>query len=83
MINTANAEIGSWAVDAAPPDWERWRAQWEFGHAVHFTLTLAGFLTLLLATALAGGAAGGGAGATATRGGPERALPGPRRSGGR
>jgi hypothetical protein len=50
VVNTANAQIGGWAVDAVPADWERWRAQWEFGHAAHFGLTLAGFLTLLLAT---------------------------------
>jgi hypothetical protein len=50
VVNTANAQIGGWAVDAVPSDWERWRAQWEFGHAVHFALTLAGFLALLLAT---------------------------------
>jgi hypothetical protein len=60
VVNTANAQIGGWAVDAAPSDWERWRAQWEFGHATHFALTLAGFLALLLATVRA-------AGGTATR----------------
>jgi hypothetical protein len=56
VVNTANAEIGSWAADAVPSDWERWRAQWEFGHAAHFVLTLAGFLALLLATVLASAA---------------------------
>jgi hypothetical protein len=83
VINTANAEIGSWAVDAAPPDWERWRAQWEFGHAVHFALALAGFLALLLATVRAGAAGGGAPGDTATRRAPEPALPGERHGAGR
>jgi hypothetical protein len=82
VVNTANAQIGGWAVDAPPPDWERWRAQWEFGHATHFALALAGFLALLLATVQAA-AAGGGAGATATRRAPAPALPGQRRGGGR
>jgi hypothetical protein len=50
VVNTANAEIGRWAVDAVPSDWRRWRAQWELGHAAHFVVTLAGFLALLLAT---------------------------------
>jgi hypothetical protein len=50
VVNTANAEIGRWAVDAVPSDWRRWRAQWEFGHAGHFAVTFAGFLALLLAT---------------------------------
>jgi hypothetical protein len=50
VVNTANAEIGRWAVDAVPSDWRRWRAQWEFGHAAHLVVTFAGFLALLLAT---------------------------------
>jgi hypothetical protein len=35
VVNTANAEIGRWAVDAVPSNWRRWRAQWEVGHAGH------------------------------------------------
>ena len=50
VVNTANAEVGRWAVDAVPSDWRRWRAQWEFGHAGHFLVTFAGFLALLGAT---------------------------------
>jgi hypothetical protein len=49
-VNTANAEIGRWVVDAVPSDWRRWRVQWEFGHAGHFMVTFAGFLALLVAT---------------------------------
>jgi hypothetical protein len=26
VLNTANAEVGRWAVDAVPSDWRRWRA---------------------------------------------------------
>jgi hypothetical protein len=54
VVNTANAEVGRWAVDAVPSDWGRWRARWEFGHAGHFVVTLAGFLALLVATVRAG-----------------------------
>jgi hypothetical protein len=61
VVNTANAQIGSWTVGAAPSDWERWRAQWEFGHAAHFALTLAGFLMLLLAIVQGAAADGGSA----------------------
>jgi hypothetical protein len=50
VVNTANAEVGRWAVGAVPSDWRRWRAQWEFGHGAHFVVTLAGFLALLVAT---------------------------------
>jgi Domain of unknown function (DUF1772) len=58
VVNTANSVIGKWTVDAVPPDWERWRLQWEFGHAGHFVLTFAGFLLLLQATVHAAVAAG-------------------------
>jgi hypothetical protein len=80
VVNTANAEIGRWSVGAAPSDWERWRVQWEFGHAAHFLLTLAGFLALLLASVQVA-AAGGGAEVTLTRRTPEPALPGERHGG--
>jgi hypothetical protein len=50
VVNTANVEVGRWAVDAVPSDCGRWRAQWEFGHAGHFVVTFAGFLALLGAT---------------------------------
>jgi hypothetical protein len=52
VVNTANAEVGRWAVDAS--DWRRWRAQWEFGHAGHCVVTFAGFLALLGATVRGG-----------------------------
>ena len=54
VVNTANAEVGRWAVDAVPSDWRRWRTQWEFGHAGHFVVTFAGFLALLGATVRVG-----------------------------
>ena len=79
VVNTANAQIGGWTVGAEPSDWERWRAQWEFGHAAHFVVTLAGFLTLLLATVQV--AAAGDGEVTATRRAPEPALPGERHDG--
>lgn len=47
VVQPANAHIGSWALDAIPPDWTRWRAQWEYGHAIGFVLMLAGFLALV------------------------------------
>ena len=54
VVNTANVEVGRWAVDAVPSVWRRWRAQWEFGHAGHFAVTFAGFLALLGATVRVG-----------------------------
>ena len=73
VINTANSVIGKWALNAVPADWERWRMQWEFGHAAHFVLAFAGFLTLLLATVNA--AAGMKAPISAIAGESEGALP--------
>jgi hypothetical protein len=47
VVQPANAHIGSWALDAIPADWTRWRAQWEYGHATGFVLMLAGYLALV------------------------------------
>jgi hypothetical protein len=54
VVNTANVEVGRWAVDAVASDWRRWRVQWEFGHAGHFVVTFARFLALLGATVRVG-----------------------------
>lgn len=47
VVQTANNHIGQWDVAAIPADWSRWRSQWEWGHAGHFVLWLAGFVVLL------------------------------------
>lgn len=48
VVQTTNVQIGQWSVGAVPADWARWRDQWEWGHAGHFSLWLAGFVVLLV-----------------------------------
>lgn len=48
IVQPANVELGSWTPGSVPEDWQRWRAQWEYGHA-------AGFALLFLAHALLAG----------------------------
>jgi hypothetical protein len=48
LVEPTNVEMKSWALDALPKDWTRWRDQWEYGHAAHFVLHLVGFGALVL-----------------------------------
>ena len=44
FVLPANAHLAAWqASQAAPPDWERWRDQWQFGQAAIFLVHLVGF----------------------------------------
>lgn len=47
VVRPANAHIASWSLTAIPDDWMRWRAQWEYGHAIGFAVMLAGYLALV------------------------------------
>jgi hypothetical protein len=38
LINPVNSRTASWTVDTIPPDWQRWRAQWEYSHGARFVL---------------------------------------------
>jgi hypothetical protein len=48
VVLPANGHINQWQVDIFPPDWTRWRDQWQFGQAGIFFLHLIGFSSLLL-----------------------------------
>lgn len=48
VVLPANGQINQWQVDVFPPDWTRWRDQWQFGQAGIFVLHLLGFSSLLL-----------------------------------
>jgi hypothetical protein len=52
LIAPANAVMGAWTPQTVPPDWTRWRNQWEFTHAANFFLKLVGF-GLLVSSVLA------------------------------
>ena len=48
QVEPANAALKVMAIEAPPADWAAWRAQWEYGHAVHFVLDLLGFCALVV-----------------------------------
>jgi hypothetical protein len=39
LVNPANVTMANWPLDAIPPDWTRWRDQWEYTHASRAVLT--------------------------------------------
>lgn len=47
FVLPANGHITQWQVDVFPPDWTRWRDQWQFGQAAIFILHLIGFSALI------------------------------------
>jgi Anthrone oxygenase len=42
-----NARTATWTPDTIPPNWTRWRTQWEYSHVVRFVLHLLAFCALL------------------------------------
>ena len=52
FVAPVNAEIAKWTAESVPPDWTRWRDQWEYSHATRFVLQLIGFSMLVLAVLL-------------------------------
>jgi hypothetical protein len=48
QVEPANAALKVMAIEAPPADWATWRAQWEYGHAMHFVLDLLGFCALVV-----------------------------------
>jgi hypothetical protein len=47
FTNPVNARTATWTSDTIPPDWTRWRIQWEYSHVVRFVLHLLAFCALL------------------------------------
>lgn len=48
LINPVNQKTAVWSVATIPADWQHWRAQWEYSHAVRFVLQFAALTVLLL-----------------------------------
>ena len=47
LVLPANAQLTRWAAtQITPPDWQRWRAQWQLAQAALFVLHLMGFSSL-------------------------------------
>ena len=49
VTNAVNRRTAAWTEAALPADWPRWRARWEYSHAVRFALQFLGFVALLCA----------------------------------
>ncbi len=52
FVAPANAEFARWLTVPIPPDWSRWRDQWEYTHAINAAIKTAG-LSLLVLSVLA------------------------------
>lgn len=46
FTNPVNQQTAVWTTQSMPPDWARWRAQWEISHVVRFALHLSAFVAL-------------------------------------
>jgi hypothetical protein len=47
-----NTHMAQWTPGAPPPDWMQVRAQWEYGHVMHFALQLLGLSLLMFSVLL-------------------------------
>jgi hypothetical protein len=47
LINPVNSRTATWTADTIPSDWQRWRTQWEYSHAVRFFLQFIALALLL------------------------------------
>lgn len=48
FTNPVNSQTAKWTVASIPPDWARWRTQWEYSHLIRFGLHLIAFNALLV-----------------------------------
>jgi len=52
FVAPANAQFAGWLTGPIPPDWSRWRDQWEYTHAINAAIKMTG-LSLLVLSVLA------------------------------
>lgn len=48
FVAPVNAELATWMIDSFPPDWARYRDQWEYTHATNAVIKLCALSLLLL-----------------------------------
>ncbi|MGP3921163.1 hypothetical protein [Nonomuraea sp. 10N515B] len=49
VVQAANSVFATWAPQSMPPDWQRWRLQWELGQIGSLVLLSVAFILLLIA----------------------------------
>ena len=47
QVEPANGALKMMAIETPPEDWQRWRDQWEYGHALHFAFDALGLCALV------------------------------------
>ncbi|MGE0821230.1 MAG: hypothetical protein AB7G75_10315 [Candidatus Binatia bacterium] len=47
FVFPVNTEIATWTIESVPANWEQWRAQWEYTHAIRAILQILGVAALL------------------------------------
>jgi hypothetical protein len=48
VVQPANVTMADWSLDTIPPEWPRWRNQWEYGHAARAVLQTAALATVVI-----------------------------------
>ena len=48
FVSPMNAEFATWLTNPVPPDWTRYRNQWEYAHAVNALLKMIGLSSLVI-----------------------------------
>lgn len=46
-VAPVNAAMAGWTPDTMPPDWARYREQWEYAHSARAIILIAGFAALV------------------------------------
>jgi hypothetical protein len=52
FVHPANLTMSGWPLDAVPPEWTRWRDQWEYAHAARAFLQTGTLAALVLSVLL-------------------------------
>ena len=47
LVHPANKTMASWSLEAIPAEWEHWRDQWEYSHAIRAFLVTGALGTLV------------------------------------
>ncbi|WP_193899507.1 hypothetical protein [Nostoc sp. LEGE 06077] len=48
FVAPMNAEFAMWLTNPVPPNWIRYRNQWEYAHAINAVIKIVGFGLLII-----------------------------------